>query len=80
MKRRTFLKAMSLPFIVPGNSAFAQGDTSRPIRMIVPLPPGSSNDTATRIISAGPVHHPRSADHCRQQDRRRQRHRLDGGA
>lgn len=53
MKRRTFLKAAGLSLALPATRAFAQSETSRPIRMIVPLPPGSSNDTATRIISAG---------------------------
>jgi tripartite-type tricarboxylate transporter receptor subunit TctC len=37
---------------LPAIRAHAQGDTSRPIRVIVPLPPGSSNDAAARIISA----------------------------
>lgn len=57
MKRRTLLKALALPLVMPAGRALAQTDTSRPIRMIVPLTPGSSNDTATRIISAalGPI-------------------------
>lgn len=52
MKRRSFLKAVSLPFILPSTRAFAQMDSSRPIRVVVPLPPGSSNDTSTRIQAA----------------------------
>lgn len=52
MKRRTFLKLAAAPLFMPATRVHAQGDTSRPIRVIVPLPPGSSNDTAARIISA----------------------------
>jgi tripartite-type tricarboxylate transporter receptor subunit TctC len=52
MKRRTFLKAMSLSLALPATRVLAQGSSGRPIRMIVPLPAGTSNDAATRIISA----------------------------
>ena len=51
MKRRTFLKAVGLSATLPMARAVAQS-SGRPIRMIVPLPPGSSNDTSTRIISS----------------------------
>ena len=50
MKRRTFLKAMGLTLALPATRVLAQG--GRNIRMIVPLPAGSSNDSATRVISA----------------------------
>lgn len=51
MERRSLLKAAALPFVLPSSRAFAQADASRPIRIIVPLPAGSSNDTSTRIIA-----------------------------
>ena len=50
MRRRTFLKAMGLTLALPATRVLAQG--GRNIRMIVPLPAGSSNDSATRVISA----------------------------
>ena len=50
MRRRTFLKAMGLTLTLPATRVLAQG--GRNIRMIVPLPAGSSNDSATRVISA----------------------------
>lgn len=49
MKTRTFLKAMGLGLALPASSLFAQ--TGRNIRMIVPLPAGTSNDFATRTIA-----------------------------
>ena len=52
MKRRTFLKAMGLSLALPPTRVLAQGGSGRNIRMIVPLPPGTSNDAATRVISA----------------------------
>ncbi len=48
---RTFLKALGLTLALPGLQALAQSPAGRPIRMIVPLPPGSSNDTSTRAIA-----------------------------
>lgn len=49
MKTRTFLKAMGLGLALPASSLFAQ--SGRNIRMIVPLPAGTSNDFATRTIA-----------------------------
>ncbi len=48
MKTRTFLKAMGLAATLPARSAWAQAGSGRTIRVIVPLPAGSSNDTSTR--------------------------------
>jgi len=48
MKTRTFLKAMGLAAALPAPVAWAQTSSGRQIRVIVPLPPGSSNDTSTR--------------------------------
>ncbi len=50
MKTRTFLKTIALAAGSPA-SLFAQSTTGRPIRMLVPLPAGTSNDFATRVIS-----------------------------
>ena len=51
MKTRTFLQAMGLGLTLPASQLFAQGASGRPIRMVVPLPAGTSNDTSTRAIS-----------------------------
>ncbi len=51
MKTRTFLKTLGLTLALPAGNVFAQGSSGRPIRMIVPLPAGTSNDTSTRAIS-----------------------------
>lgn len=53
MKTRTFLKTLGLTLALPAGSVFAQGSSGRPIRVIVPLPAGSSNDTSTRLIAPG---------------------------
>jgi tripartite-type tricarboxylate transporter receptor subunit TctC len=57
MKRRSVLKAIALPFILPSTRSLAQSLVGRPLRIIVPLPAGTSNDTATRIIAgaASPI-------------------------
>ena len=52
MKRRTFLKAMGLTLTFPATRPLAQVGSGRTIRMVVPLPAGTSNDSATRVISA----------------------------
>lgn len=51
MKTRTFLQAMGLGLTLPASQLFAQSASGRPIRMVVPLPAGTSNDTSTRAIS-----------------------------
>jgi tripartite-type tricarboxylate transporter receptor subunit TctC len=51
LSSRTFLKAIGLALATPGLSALAQTNPARPIRVVVPLPPGSSNDTSTRAIT-----------------------------
>ena len=50
MKTRTFLKALGLTLALPAGGVFAQSPAGRPIRIIVPLPAGSSNDYATRML------------------------------
>lgn len=51
MKTRTFLKAMGMALALPATHVLAQGASGRPIRMVVPLPAGTSNDYSTRVIS-----------------------------
>jgi tripartite-type tricarboxylate transporter receptor subunit TctC len=50
MNKRTFLEALGLALAFPAGSVFAQGSAGRPVRVIVPLPAGSSNDYATRVL------------------------------
>lgn len=50
MKKRTFVKALAFSASSPA-SLFAQSSGARPIRMLVPLPAGTSNDFATRVIA-----------------------------
>lgn len=55
MKKRTFLELLALGLTLPTTGVFAQSiGGGRPIRMIVPLTAGSSNDATTRTI-AGPM-------------------------
>lgn len=49
MKKRTLLSALTLGALAP--SVFAQSNES-PIRVIIPLGPGSPSDFATRIVAA----------------------------
>lgn len=53
MKKRTFLKSMTLPLGLQAFGSYAQGTPGRPIRIVVPLPAGSGNDFVARVI--GPV-------------------------
>lgn len=48
MKRRSFAGLLGLTLAMPATRAFAQG---RAVRVIVPLPAGSSNDHAARVMS-----------------------------
>ncbi len=49
MKTRTFLKWMGMGLATPMGAALAQAP-GRSVRVIVPLPAGSSNDYATRVL------------------------------
>src|ERR1700752_4261217 len=49
MEKRTFLKALTLTLAYPAGAALAQAN--KPIRLVCPLPAGTSNDFATRTIS-----------------------------
>jgi tripartite-type tricarboxylate transporter receptor subunit TctC len=50
MNRRSFLQSLGVTLAFPASGAFAQG-SGRPIRVVVPLPAGSSNDYVTRVIA-----------------------------
>ena len=50
MNRRSFLQSVGVTLTFPASGAFAQ-ITGRPIRIVVPLPAGSSNDYVTRVIA-----------------------------
>jgi tripartite-type tricarboxylate transporter receptor subunit TctC len=50
MNRRTFATLAGLALALPARHGFAQA-SGRPVRVIVPLPAGSSNDHTARIIS-----------------------------
>ncbi len=52
MQTRTFLKTLALLLGTPATAVLAQNPSGRPIRMIVPLPAGTSNDFASRTITA----------------------------
>jgi tripartite-type tricarboxylate transporter receptor subunit TctC len=51
MQRRSFAGLAGLGLAWPADRAFGQA-ASRPVRVIVPLPAGSSNDHAARVVSA----------------------------
>lgn len=50
MKTRTFLKTLGLTLAFPIGGVFAQGPAGRAIKVLVPLPAGSSNDHVTRVL------------------------------
>jgi tripartite-type tricarboxylate transporter receptor subunit TctC len=50
MKRRSFATLAGLAVAAPAWRAFAQA-SGRPVRVIVPLPAGSSNDHAARVVA-----------------------------
>jgi tripartite-type tricarboxylate transporter receptor subunit TctC len=50
MKRRCFARLAGMALALPATRAIAQG-SGRPVRVIVPLPAGSSNDHAARVVS-----------------------------
>ena len=52
-RRRTLtLAASALAPAVLGRTARAQGWPNRPVRIIVPFPPGGGGDTIARIVGA----------------------------
>lgn len=50
MDKRNFIKALGLAFALPAGAAWSQGAQARVVRVVVPLPAGSSNDYATRVL------------------------------
>jgi tripartite-type tricarboxylate transporter receptor subunit TctC len=53
MKTRTFLKAMGLTLALPATRVLGQASAGRTIRIIVPLPAGTSNDFVARVLAPG---------------------------
>lgn len=51
MKTRTFLKLMSLGLALPAANVLAQANAGRNVRVVVPLPAGSSNDHVARVLT-----------------------------
>ncbi len=49
MEKRGFIKALGLALALPADLAWSQA-TQRGVRVVVPLPAGSSNDYATRVL------------------------------
>ena len=52
MKTRNFLKtsALATGFVLGAGAALAQGFPNRPVKLIVPFPPGAATDQAARLI------------------------------
>lgn len=51
MKTRSFLKLLCLTLAMPASHVFAQGTSGRNVRVVVPLPAGSSNDLVARVLT-----------------------------
>lgn len=50
MNRRSFVKGLGAALVLPAGGALGQAG-GRPLRVVVPLPAGSSNDFVTRIMA-----------------------------
>lgn len=50
MQKRDFLKMLGVGLVSPVGAAWAQGAGNRAVRVLVPLPAGSSNDYVTRML------------------------------
>ncbi|SDZ70798.1 Tripartite-type tricarboxylate transporter, receptor component TctC [Variovorax sp. YR266] len=50
MNKRSFVKALGVALALPESMAWSQSANGRPVRVVVPLPAGSSNDYATRVL------------------------------
>ena len=52
MKRSTFMKALALPLglSLVGRQAMAQSFPAKPVRLVVPFPPGTATDSAARLL------------------------------
>jgi tripartite-type tricarboxylate transporter receptor subunit TctC len=50
MDKRNFIKALGAVLVLPSGLAWSQAAKGRAVRVIVPLPAGSSNDYVTRVL------------------------------
>lgn len=50
MDKRSFIKALGAALALPSGMAWSQATKGRAVRVIVPLPAGSSNDYVTRVL------------------------------
>ena len=50
MDKRSFIKALGAALALPSRMAWSQATKGRAVRVIVPLPAGSSNDYVTRVL------------------------------
>lgn len=51
MNRRSFLQSLGIALALPASGALAQAPSRRVVRMVVPLPAGSSNDMVARVLT-----------------------------
>ena len=68
----TLLKAAAL-LLALTTAAAAQDYPNKPVRLIIPFPPGGSNDVVGRLIATAPERAARQAGGGRQPRRRRRR-------
>jgi tripartite-type tricarboxylate transporter receptor subunit TctC len=52
LKRESTIRSVLIAVCLVGAQAFAQGYPAKPVRMIVPYPPGGGNDTLGRLFAA----------------------------
>lgn len=50
MDKRSFIKALGAALALPSGMAWSQAAKGRAVRVVVPLPAGSSNDYVTRVL------------------------------
>lgn len=50
MNKRNFIKTLGMTLALPSGMAWSQASKGRTVRVVVPLPAGSSNDYVTRVL------------------------------